>query len=260
MTKLDLVDRGAEQKLLEVFENKRIPLKHGYFMVKCRTQEDINNNIELSKSIRIRFVSCSIHYHILDEALRKEEQFFTKSSKFHTVPLERRGCPSLAKFLTRELVRNIKLALPRLTNDLRTKIINIEQQFRHLGVDDYTQLLLTNEARSRYLTDKLFSAMQLFRTEIHGVEEGAQVNNPLYSKRNELNQEFYNNMHNCKFKDNKLIELIKLAMIATQGPEPSDVSFFFCLTEQEMTHITYEKRFNEVHIPSNCISIRQKSV
>ena len=51
MTKLDLVDRGAEQKLLEVFENKRIPLKHGYLMVKCRSQEDIDNNIDLSKSI-----------------------------------------------------------------------------------------------------------------------------------------------------------------------------------------------------------------
>jgi hypothetical protein len=46
------VDRGAEQKLLEVFENKRIPLKHGYLMVKCRTQEDIDNNIELSMKIK----------------------------------------------------------------------------------------------------------------------------------------------------------------------------------------------------------------
>jgi len=71
--------------------------------------------------------------------------------------------------------------------------------------------------------------MQLFRTEIHGVEEGAQVNNPLYAKRNELNQQFYNDMHNCKFENNKLIQLIKSAMIATQGPEPSDVSFCFLI-------------------------------
>ncbi|CAF3430101.1 unnamed protein product [Rotaria sp. Silwood1] len=208
LTKLDLVDRGAEQKLLEVFDNKRIPLKHGYLMVKCRTQEDIDNNIELS------------------EALRKEEQFFSKSSKFQSVPIERRGCPSLARFLTRELVRNIKQSLPHLITDLRGKINNIEQQLRHLGIDDYTQLLLTNEARSRYLTDKLFAAMQLFRTEIHGVEEGAQVNNPLYAKRNELNQQFYKNMHNCKFENTQLIQLIKSAMIATQGPEPSDYILF----------------------------------
>ena len=69
--------------------------------------------------------------------------------------------------------------------------------------------------------------MQLFRTEIHGVEEGAQVNNPLYAKRNELNQRFYNDMLNCKFEENKLIQSIKLAMIATQGPEPADVRSTF---------------------------------
>lgn len=57
LTKLDLVDRGAEQKLLEVFENKRIPLKHGYLMVKCRSQEDIDNNIDLSKSIGTKKIS-----------------------------------------------------------------------------------------------------------------------------------------------------------------------------------------------------------
>jgi len=171
----------------------------------------------------------------LDEALRKEEQFFSKSSKFQTVPNDRRGCPSLARFLTRELVGNIKQALPRLISDLRTKIHHVEQQFRQLGIEDYTQLLLTNEARSRYLTEKLFSAMQLFRTEIHAVEEGSQVNNPLYSKRNELNQEFFNNMHNCKLENTRLIQAIKSAMIATQGPEPSDVIkliskfIFFCL-------------------------------
>ncbi len=46
------MDRGSEQKLLEVFENKRIPLKHGYLMVKCRSQEDIDNNIDLSMFIK----------------------------------------------------------------------------------------------------------------------------------------------------------------------------------------------------------------
>ncbi|CAF2237088.1 unnamed protein product, partial [Rotaria magnacalcarata] len=43
LTKLDLVDRGAEQKLLEVFENKHIPLKHGYLLVKCRVVSHIQH-------------------------------------------------------------------------------------------------------------------------------------------------------------------------------------------------------------------------
>ena len=66
----------------------------------------------------------------------------------------------------------------------------------------------------------------MFRTEIHHVEEGAQVNNPLYAKRNELNQQFYHDMYQCKFDQQKLIQEIRTAMIATQGPEPSDVNIF----------------------------------
>lgn len=208
LTKLDLVDRGVEQKILEIFENKRIPLKLGYLMVKCRTQEDIDNNIDLA------------------EALRKEEQFFAKSSKFQSVPVDRRGCPSLARFLSRQLISRIKNSIPQLLSDLRQKMTDIEHEFRQLGIDDYKQLLVAPEARSRYLTEKLFSAMQQFRTEIHLVEEGAQVNNPLYAKRNELNQQFYRDMHQCKFDHQRLIHEIRTAMIATQGPEPSDVSFY----------------------------------
>ena len=162
---------------------------------------------------------------ILDEALRKEEEFFSNSLHFQSVPIERRGCSSLARFLTNTLVRHIKQTLPHLITELRTKISGVEQQLRHLGIDDYTQLLLTNEPRSRYLTDKLLTAMQLFRKNIHAVEAGAQINNPLYAKRNEFNLQFYDDMHKCKLENEKLSDLIRSTMIATQGPEPSDVSF-----------------------------------
>lgn len=62
MTKLDLVDRGTEQKLLEVFQNKRIRLKLGYLMVKCRSQEDINNDIELSTTSHDHFLHLLIEH------------------------------------------------------------------------------------------------------------------------------------------------------------------------------------------------------
>ena len=146
-------------------------------MVKCRTQEDIDRRIDLV------------------EAQRREELFFVKSSKFHIVPNDRRGCPALARFLSRQLVTRIKEAIPHLLTDLRLKITHIEDECRQIGIDDYKQLTTTAEARSRYLTEKLFESMQLFRNEIHLVEEGAQVNNPLYAKRNELNQQFYHEMH-----------------------------------------------------------------
>ncbi|CAF1378870.1 unnamed protein product [Didymodactylos carnosus] len=206
LTKVDLVDRGAEDRLLDVFNNKRIPLKHGYHMVKCRTQEDIDNNIELS------------------EALRKEEQFFVKSSKFQSIPSERRGCPALARLLTKELVHNIKHSIPRLTECLRLKIQDIEQQFHNHGIDDYN--LLTTELRTKHITELLFTSMQKFRTELHKVEEGAQINNPLYHLIHEMNDDFYNKMHQAKIEETNLISLIKEAMYACQGPEPSDYILF----------------------------------
>ncbi|CAF1001533.1 unnamed protein product, partial [Didymodactylos carnosus] len=206
LTKVDLVDRGAEDKLLEVFHNKRIPLKHGYHMVKCRTQEDIDKNVEL------------------DEALRREEQFFIKSSKFQSIPAERRGCPALARLLTKELIRNIKHSLPRLTECLNTKIKNIEQQFQYYGIDDYN--LLTTELRTQHITELLFTSMQKFRAELHKVEEGAQINNPLYHFIHEMNDNFYNKMHETKIEGANLIRFIKEAMYACQGPEPSDYILF----------------------------------
>jgi len=209
LTKLDLVDRGVEQKILDVFNNKRIPLKHGYLMVKCRTQEDIDQKIELG------------------EAQRKEEQFFIRSSKFHVVPTDRRGSAALGQFLSRQLVTRIKQTIPQLLTDLRLKITEVDEECRSIGIDDYKQISTTAEARTRYLTEKLFALMQSFRNEIHHVEEGAQVNNnPFYAKRNEFNQQFYHEMHQCKFDHGNLIREIKTAMIATQGPEPSDYILF----------------------------------
>lgn len=205
-----MVDRGVEQKILDVFDNKRIPLKHGYLMVKCRTQEDIDQKIELA------------------EAQRKEEQFFIRSSKFHVVPKDRRGSAALGQFLSRQLVTRIKQTIPQLLMDLNLKITKVDEECRSMGIDDYKQISTTAEARTRYLTEKLFASMQIFRNEIHHVEQGAQVNNnPFYAKRNEFNQQFYHEMHRCKFDHGKLIREIKAAMIATQGPEPSDVIHCF---------------------------------
>lgn len=49
LTKPDLVDRGVEEKVLEILQNERIPLTHGYFLVKCRSQDEINRKTTLSK-------------------------------------------------------------------------------------------------------------------------------------------------------------------------------------------------------------------
>lgn len=58
VTKPDLVDKGAEQELIEVVTNARYHLRRGYTMVKCRGQQAITKK------------------QTLREALDNEEDFF----------------------------------------------------------------------------------------------------------------------------------------------------------------------------------------
>ncbi|KAL2081402.1 hypothetical protein ACEWY4_023255 [Coilia grayii] len=64
LTKPDLVDKGAEEGVVSILNNQVVPLKKGYMLVKCRGQQDINDNMPLAK------------------ALEKERKFFTDHTHF----------------------------------------------------------------------------------------------------------------------------------------------------------------------------------
>ena len=84
LTKPDLVDRGTEDKVVDVVRNLVYHLKKGYMVVKCRGQQDIQDQLSLT------------------EALEKEQAFFKEHPHFrclcHTVPFSENYWP--AKFLT----------------------------------------------------------------------------------------------------------------------------------------------------------------
>ncbi|XP_063069871.1 interferon-induced GTP-binding protein Mx-like isoform X2 [Engraulis encrasicolus] len=90
LTKPDLVDKGAEEGVVNTLRNEVIPLKKGYMVVKCRGQLDINDNMTLTK------------------ALDKERKFFTDHTHFNIFLDEgRASIPHLSERLTRELVSHI---------------------------------------------------------------------------------------------------------------------------------------------------------
>lgn len=64
LTKPDLVDRGTEEKVVDVVRNLVCHLKKGYMIVKCRGQQDILEHLSLS------------------EALQKEHTFFKEHPHF----------------------------------------------------------------------------------------------------------------------------------------------------------------------------------
>ncbi|KAF4095430.1 hypothetical protein G5714_024508 [Onychostoma macrolepis] len=57
LTKPDLIDRGTETTILEIAQNKTIPLRKGYIMVKCRGQQQINEKMSLEEAAQKREIS-----------------------------------------------------------------------------------------------------------------------------------------------------------------------------------------------------------
>uniref|UniRef100_A0A8C5T7W6 MX dynamin like GTPase 1 n=1 Tax=Malurus cyaneus samueli TaxID=2593467 RepID=A0A8C5T7W6_9PASS len=102
LTKPDLVDKGTEESIIKILQNRVIPLKKGYMIVKCRGQQDIHNKLTLAAAIQ-------------------QEKIFFESHKHFRVVLEqgKATIPHLAEKLTNELVMHIIKTLPALESQIR---------------------------------------------------------------------------------------------------------------------------------------------
>lgn len=74
LTKPDLVDKGAEESVVNTVNNQVIPLKKGYMIVKCRGQQDINENLSLSAALQKEQVFFQEHPHFRQEIFVMESQ------------------------------------------------------------------------------------------------------------------------------------------------------------------------------------------
>ncbi|NXX88000.1 MX protein, partial [Centropus bengalensis] len=113
LTKPDLVDRGTEESVINIIRNLVIPLKRGYMIVKCRGQQDIQNNLALAA------------------AIQQEKKFFETHKHFSVLLEEGRATiPHLAEKLTNELVRHIIKTLPILENQIREMLQKTVQELQ----------------------------------------------------------------------------------------------------------------------------------
>ncbi|XP_065533066.1 interferon-induced GTP-binding protein Mx1 isoform X2 [Lathamus discolor] len=119
LTKPDLVDRGTEESVIKIMQNKVIPLKKGYMIVKCRGQQDIHDKLSLAT------------------AIQQERKFFQTHKHFSILLKERRATiPHLAEKLTNELVGHIINTLPTLENQIREalqKTLQDLQKYRRVS-------------------------------------------------------------------------------------------------------------------------------
>ncbi|XP_035266228.1 interferon-induced GTP-binding protein Mx3-like [Anguilla anguilla] len=116
LTKPDLVDKGTEETVVDIVHNEVIHLTKGYMIVKCRGQKEIKDKVSLS------------------EAAYNEKAFFEDNAHFSTLLDEGFATiPKLAEKLTLELVHHIEKSLPRLEQQIETKLEDTRAELDRYG-------------------------------------------------------------------------------------------------------------------------------
>ncbi|XP_016328976.1 interferon-induced GTP-binding protein Mx3-like, partial [Sinocyclocheilus anshuiensis] len=150
LTKPDLIDRGTETTILDIAQNKTIPLRKGYIMVKCRGQHQINEKISL------------------EEAAQKERDFFQKHNFFRCLLNEEKATiKSLAVKLTQHLVDHIKKSLPQLNEQIKKQLWDLRNELKKCEAGPPQD---PKEAK-KFLTETLIG----FINQIKSISEGELI-------------------------------------------------------------------------------------
>ncbi|KAM9253703.1 interferon-induced GTP-binding protein Mx1-like [Dugong dugon] len=166
LTKPDLVDRGAEEKVVDVVHNLVYQLKKGYMIVKCRGQQDIQDRLSLA------------------EALQREQAFFEDHDHFRVLLQEGKATvPRLAERLSTELITHICKSLPRLENQIKESHQKLTEELQKYGVD------IPEEENEKmfFLIDKINAFTQDIFALVQGEELVGENESRLFTKiRNEF--------------------------------------------------------------------------
>uniref|UniRef100_A0A2K5QG33 MX dynamin like GTPase 1 n=1 Tax=Cebus imitator TaxID=2715852 RepID=A0A2K5QG33_CEBIM len=166
LTKPDLVDKGTEDKVVEVVRNLVFHLKKGYMIVKCRGQQEIQDQLSLS------------------EALEREKVFFEGHPYFRDLLEEGKATvPCLAEKLTSELITHICKSMPRLENQIKESHQKITEELQKYGVD----IPEDENEKMFFLIDKINAFNQDIAAFIQGEETVGEEDVRLFTKlRNEF--------------------------------------------------------------------------
>ncbi|XP_035873342.1 interferon-induced GTP-binding protein Mx1 [Phyllostomus discolor] len=166
LTKPDLVDKGTEDKVVDVVRNLVFHLKKGYMIVKCRGQQDIRGKMSLAS------------------ALCKEKEFFEAHPQYRELLKEGRATvPCLAERLTTELIEHICKSLPKLENQIKEKKEKVTEDLQKCGTD------IPEEEGEKmiFLIEKIKAFNEDIRTLIDGEEFVEEGDTRMFNKiRNEF--------------------------------------------------------------------------
>uniref|UniRef100_A0A2K5VLE8 MX dynamin like GTPase 1 n=1 Tax=Macaca fascicularis TaxID=9541 RepID=A0A2K5VLE8_MACFA len=167
LTKPDLVDKGTEDKVVDVVRNLVFHLKKGYMIVKCRGQQEIQDQLSLS------------------EALQREKIFFEDHPHFRDLLEEGKATiPCLAEKLTSELIAHICKSLPLLENQIKESHQGITEELQKYGVD----IPEDENEKMFFLIDKINAFNQDITALIQGEETVGEDDSRLFTR---LRREFH---------------------------------------------------------------------
>nr|AFU81316.1 myxovirus (influenza virus) resistance 1 [Pongo pygmaeus] len=167
LTKPDLVDKGTEDKVVDVVRNLVFHLKKGYMIVKCRGQQEIQDQLSLS------------------EALQREKIFFEDHPYFRDLLEEGKATvPCLAEKLTSELITHICKSLPLLENQIKESHQRITEELQKYGVN----VPEDENEKMFFLIDKINAFNQDITALIQGEETVGEEDIRLFTR---LRHEFH---------------------------------------------------------------------
>uniref|UniRef100_UPI00398E4744 interferon-induced GTP-binding protein Mx3-like n=1 Tax=Pristiophorus japonicus TaxID=55135 RepID=UPI00398E4744 len=116
LTKPDLIDKGTEGNVVDIIQNLVVELRKGFMIVKCRGQQEINDQLKLS------------------DAIEKEKTFFEDHEDFRPLLDDKKATiPCLAERLTSELVDHITKSLPSLEKEIEEKLVRTASDLERQG-------------------------------------------------------------------------------------------------------------------------------
>ncbi|XP_043077171.1 interferon-induced GTP-binding protein Mx2-like isoform X2 [Puntigrus tetrazona] len=187
LTKPDLIDRGTEKNILAVVQNKVIPLRKGYVMVKCRGQQQIDDKVPLV------------------EATETERDFFQNHDFFRPLLDNNKATiKCLAVKLTQDLVSHIKKSLPKLDEQIKKQLWEVKNAMKECeagppqdpkGAKLFLIKILTkfNDKIKSLSLGELFNKENMFvqfRAEFKKWNEGLNETKTSFESSNELNQNY----------------------------------------------------------------------
>ncbi|XP_020007585.2 interferon-induced GTP-binding protein Mx1 [Castor canadensis] len=168
LTKPDLVDKGTEDEVVNVVRNLVYHLKKGYMIVKCRGQQDIQEQMSLT------------------QALQNERSFFEDHPHFRALLEDGKATvPCLAERLTSELIKHICKSLPLLENQIKEshQKVTADLQICGMGVPE------DDNEKTSFLIDKINAFNQDITALVQAQETVEVLETRLFTK---LRNEFFN--------------------------------------------------------------------